>query len=92
MLLLGELVFLFEQTLATLLDAGIARLGTVVKTAEDLVPWRFVGTVVAVTKAMVQLMHEITELQTEKAGQADAVITAVRGRPSDGVQHRVKIT
>ncbi len=77
MSLLRELIFLFEQPLATRLDAGVARLGTVVKTAEDLVPGRFVGTVVAIAKTVMQLVHEITDLQAEKARQTYAVISTV---------------
>ncbi len=44
--------------LATLLDVGVSRLSTVVKTAKDLVPWRFIGTVVAVAKAVRQGLEE----------------------------------
>ncbi len=89
-LTLRELVFLFKDKFSTRLNVRVTSLGTIVKTAEHLVPRGIVRSVIAVAKPMMQLVHEITELQPEKASQLNAVIPAVRCRPTYGVQHGVE--
>ena len=39
---------------------------------------------------MMQLMHEIAELQAEEATEAHGVISAVRRRPGHGMQHGIE--
>ena len=70
-------ILLFEHAPTALLDVLVTRIRTIVKTAEDLVPGCLVGTVVTIEIAVMQLMHEITDLQTEKTSQSYAVITTM---------------
>ena len=70
-------ILLFEHASTTLLDVLVTRIRTIVKTAEDLVPGCLVGTVVTIEIAVMQLVHEITELEREKPGQFDFMIATV---------------
>ena len=65
MSLLREFVFLVEQFLAAFLHPRFASFSAVVETVEDLVPGRFVGTVIAIAKTVMQLVHKIAKMQAE---------------------------
>ena len=70
-------ILLFKHAPTAFLDVFVTRIGAIVKTAEDLVPGCFVGAVVAIELTVMQLVHEVTELERKIAGQLDLMITTV---------------
>lgn len=74
---------------AALIDTLIALRCAVMPAAGDTVPWRLGGTVVAVDKTVVQLVHEVAHAQAEPANPHRLKPT-VADWPADRVQHDVE--
>ena len=79
-----------HQPNAPLLDPLIAFRGAVMEGAEDLVPGVFISAVVAVNEAVVQLVHEVAELDPETVHQLQLIVSTVGGWACNRVQHQIE--
>ena len=60
------------------------------KAVKDFVPGRLIGSIVTIKVPVMQLMHKITQFNAEESGQLDAMVSTVRGRPRNAMQHGIE--